>query len=109
MAKAQSADKSCPMETALNILSGKWRLKIIWKLMQSSIHFNELQRQLTPITTKTLSRELHELEKADIVSRTVFNTNPPTVEYSLTERGESLDIILQELCSWGKLYTTDKN
>lgn len=100
MAKVQAADEQCPVELGLNILSGKWKLKILWHLSKGTIRFNELQRLLGNITTKTLTQQLRELEEQGIVLRNVF----PEVEYSLSEIGNTLKPILGGLCEWGKTY-----
>ena len=104
MAKVQAVDEQCPVELGLNILSGKWKLKILWHLSKGTIRFNELQRLLGNITTKTLTEQLRELEEARIILRTVFPEVPPRVEYSLSEMGCTLKPILSELCEWGKTY-----
>ena len=83
MAKAQAADEQCPAELALNILSGKWKLKILWHLSRGTIRFNELQRILGNITTKTLTEQLRELESQGIILRKIYLEVPPRVEYSL--------------------------
>lgn len=106
MAKALSAAEQCPMEVGLNILSGRWKLKILWQLTGGSVRFNELQRRLGTITTKTLSRQLRELESQKIIRRTVHPDNPPKVEYALTKLGESIRPVLTSLCEWGKNYLT---
>lgn len=104
MAKAQAIDEQCPVELGLNILSGKWKLKILWHLSKGTTRFNELQRLLGNITTKTLTQQLRELEEQGIVLRNVFPEVPPRVEYSLSEIGDTLKPILGELCEWGKNY-----
>ena len=104
MAKVQAADKQCPAELGLNILSGKWKLKILWHLSKGTIRFNELQRLLGNITTKTLTQQLRELEDQGIVLRNVFPEVPPRVEYSLSEIGNTLKPVLKGLCEWGKAY-----
>lgn len=105
MAKTVTASETCPMELGINILSGKWKLMILWRIYKSSaIRFNELQRQVGKITTKTLTEQLKELEELQIVKRTVYPETPPRVEYALTETGETLAPILQALCDWGKSY-----
>lgn len=104
MAKAQSIDKECPIEVGLNILSGKWKLKILWHLSRGTVRFNELQRILGNITTKTLTQQLRELEEQGIVIRKIFPEVPPKVEYSLSEIGMTLQPILAQLCDWGKTY-----
>lgn len=104
MAKVEAADKQCPMELGLNILSGKWKLKILWQLSKGTLRFQELQRLVGNITTKTLTQQLRELEEQGIVLRNVFPEVPPRVEYSLSEIGVTLKPILGELCQWGKTY-----
>lgn len=104
MAKVQAVDEQCPVELGLNILSGKWKLKILWQLSKGTIRFNELQRLLGRITTKTLTEQLRELEEQGIILRTVFPEVPLRVEYSLSEIGCTLKPVLGELCEWGKTY-----
>lgn len=104
MAKVQAVDDQCPVELGLNILSGKWKLKILWHLSKGTIRFNELQRLLGRITTKTLTEQLRELEEQGIILRTVFPEVPPRVEYSLSKIGNTLKPILGGLCEWGKTY-----
>ena len=108
MAKAQAADTQCPVELGLNILSGKWKLKILWHLSKGTIRFNELKKLLGNITTKTLTQQLRELEEQGIVLRNVFPEVPPRVEYSLSEIGITLKPILKGLCEWGKTYQQKK-
>ena len=108
MAKVQAVDEQCPVELGLNILSGKWKLKILWHLSKGTIRFNELQRLLGSITTKTLTEQLRELEEQGIILRTVFPEVPPKVEYSLSEIGITLKPILKGLCEWGKTYRQKK-
>lgn len=104
MAKTQAVDGQCPIELGLNILSGKWKLKILWHLSKGTVRFNELQRLLGRITTKTLTEQLRELEGQGIVLRNVFPEVPARVEYSLSEIGNTLKPILSGLCEWGKTY-----
>ena len=104
MAKVQAVDEQCPIELGLNILSGKWKLKILWHLSKGTIRFNELQQLLGSITTKTLTEQLRELEEQGIILRTVYPEVPPRVKYSLSEIGCTLKPILGELCEWGKTY-----
>ena len=104
MAKSQAVNEQCPVEVGLNILSGKWKLKILWHLSSGTIRFNELQRLLGNITTKTLTQQLRELEKQGIIVRKVFPEIPPKLEYSLSELGVTLKPILAQLCDWGKTY-----
>ncbi len=104
MAKAVAITDQCPMEIGLNVLGGKWKLKILWQVSKGAIRFNELQRRLGTITTKTLTQQLRELENQQIIQRTVYPDNPPKVEYALTELGESIYPVLKSLCDWGTNY-----
>lgn len=104
MAKTIGITEQCPMEIGLNILSGKWKLKILWHISKAPLRFNELQRLLKNITTKTLTQQLRELEEQGIIQRFVYPDKPPKVEYSLTAVGESIYPVLKALCDWGTNY-----
>ncbi|MCD7990366.1 MAG: winged helix-turn-helix transcriptional regulator [Clostridia bacterium] len=67
------------------------------------------KRRLTPITTKSLARELDALEAAGIISRTVYPQVPPRVEYSVTELGKFIRPVMDALCAWGRLYGESRN
>ena len=108
MAKTLAITEQCPMELGLNILGGRWTLRILWQLSKEPVRFRELQRRLRPITTKTLTEQLRELEEQGIVLRNVFPEVPPRVEYSLSEIGITLKPILKGLCEWGKTYQQKK-
>ncbi|WP_374951194.1 winged helix-turn-helix transcriptional regulator [Mucilaginibacter sp.] len=86
---------------ALYVLSGKWKLPLIVALRDSPKRFNELQRTLTDITPKVLSKELRELELNEFVIRKVYDTVPVTVTYELTPYSASVDPIIDALRQWG--------
>ena len=90
-----------PVKDALDILSGKWKLPIIVALTFEKKRFKEMQREIEGITPRMLSKELKELEVNQLVKRTVFDTLPVTVEYSLTTYGKTLHKVIVELRSWG--------
>ncbi|MFC2340881.1 MAG: winged helix-turn-helix transcriptional regulator [Selenomonas artemidis] len=104
MAKAMEAADRCPMEVCLNILSGKWTLKLLWQISKGPVRFNELRRQLAPIATKTLARQLQTLEEQKMITRTVYPETPPKVEYALSALGMTIRPVLKELCTWGRHY-----
>ncbi len=92
----------CPVETCLELLSGKWKPRILWKLHQGGIvRFGELKRGMPEITAKMLTQQLRELEQDGLVTRRVYAEVPPKVEYSLSEFGETLKPILENLARWG--------
>ncbi len=90
-----------PIRDALDVLSGKWKLPIITGLLFGKRRFKELAREINGITDKMLSKELKELEQHQLITRTVFDSYPPVVEYSITEHGKSLIHVLEELQKWG--------
>lgn len=86
---------------AMDILSGKWKISIIGSLRFGKKRFKELQRDVEGITAKMLSKELRDLEINKLVSRTVYDTKPVSVEYEITEYGKSLEKVIQEIAVWG--------
>lgn len=90
-----------PVQDALEVLSGKWKLPIIISLTFGVKRFKEIARDVHGITDKMLSKELKELELHQLVRRTVYDTFPPTVEYAITEHGKSLQRVIEELRNWG--------
>jgi len=90
-----------PVRDALDILSGKWKLPIIIALSFGHKRFGELRNQVHGITDKMLSKELRDLEMNELVKRTVHDSVPVVVEYSLTPYGDSLEDLIVELQKWG--------
>jgi len=86
---------------ALDILNGKWKLPIIISLMYGDKRFKEMERDIEGITAKMLSKELKDLEINQLVKRTVYDTMPVSVEYSLTDYGKTLQKVIGELYNWG--------
>lgn len=86
---------------SLDILSGKWKLPIIISLMYGDKRFKEMEREIQGITAKMLSKELKDLEMNLLVKRTVYDTMPVTVEYSLTDYGKTLKKVIGALHDWG--------
>ena len=101
--KIKNGEFNCAKELTLSIISGKWKVVILWHLGHEGKHrFNELQKLFTKISHKMLSNQLRELEEDGIVNREVFPQVPPKVEYSLTELGKTLIPIVDLLYEWGQ-------
>lgn len=83
------------------MLNGKWKLPIIIALSGSPKRFRELQRLVSGITAKVLSKELKELELNEFLVRDVYATTPVVIEYQLTEYSQSLNSVIQALRDWG--------
>lgn len=100
--------KSEPEATSLHVyiavIGGKWKPEILWFLKKGPLRFGELQRSMPGITQVTLTKNLRELERDGIVTRTVFPEIPPRVEYRLTELGMTAFPVLDAISSWGRLY-----
>jgi len=90
-----------PVNDALYVLSGKWKLPIIIALGHGNKRFKQLQREVKGITPRMLSKELKELEMNGLVERHVYNTTPVTVEYQVTGYTASLDKVITALRDWG--------
>jgi DNA-binding HxlR family transcriptional regulator len=104
MGESESRLPQCPMDLALNIIDGKWKIHILWNLNRQTTRFNELQRLLPHITQKILTQQLRQLEQDGLVQRQVYAEVPPRVEYSLTEWGRKLQPVFETLCQWGSDY-----
>lgn len=86
----------------MDLLSGKWKVTIIGYLnIMGKCRFMELQRNVEGIGAKMLSKELKDLEINELITRTVYDTRPVTVEYELTPYGKTLQNIINEMYTWG--------
>lgn len=94
----------CPITITLKVIGGKWKVIILHHLQNGTKRFNEIKRLIPGISQKVLTAALKELEKDGIISRTVIDETPPKVEYSLTDKGNSLRPILKSMCEWGEEY-----
>lgn len=92
----------------MSLIQGKHKMVILYCLMEfQPVRFNEMRRYLGRISDKTLSVNLKELEADGLVGRREYPQIPPKVEYFLTERGESLMEVLDQLCTWGEKHRND--
>lgn len=98
---------NCPLELTMDLIGGKWKLIILWYLLDDSKRFSQLNRLMPNITQKMLTTQLRELEEKGLINRHVYPQVPPKVEYSLTEQGYSLKHILNDICSWSTSYAKD--
>ena len=95
-------EKIRAVRDTMDILSGKWKIQIIGALrFMGKMRFMDLLREVDGIAAKMLSKELQDLEQNKLVSRTVCNTKPITVEYAITDYGKSLDKVIIEIVNWG--------
>jgi DNA-binding HxlR family transcriptional regulator len=92
----------CPVDAAIQVLRGKWKILILWKLQGKSMRFGELKRSVPGITEKMLIQQLRELEQHELIYRHDFQEMPLRVEYSLTQQGQKLKPIFDALWQWGE-------
>lgn len=99
----------CPVEVTLKVIGERCKVLIIHSLLNGMVRFNQLQRDLTGITHRALSRQLREMEADQLIIRNNFNEIPPRVEYSLSPLGYSLKTILYTMDEWGKIMMLEAN
>src|SRR5215831_21120010 len=97
-------DDLCPVARTAEIISGKWTLLIIRDLATGTKRFSQLERSLHGISPKTLSERLNSLEHEGIIKRQTFAEVPPKVEYTLTEKGQDLVVLVEAMRSYGQRW-----
>lgn len=95
-------ERKCPIETVILVLGGKWKPTILWLLLDSAKRFSELEKRIPGITQKMLAQHLREMENDRLITRTIYPSVPPKVEYALSEYGETLVPVMQTMCDWGE-------
>ena len=96
-------ETQCPILYAMELIGQKWKLPILWYIADAknqTLRYRELERKVVGITATMLTKCLRELENDNLVSRTVYPTIPPSVEYALTERGKTLIPALESIYNW---------
>lgn len=95
----------CEIEAAFGVIGGKWKPIILWYIGEyKTIRFTQLQHHIPDITHRILTKQLRELEECGLINRTVYPSVPVKVEYTLTENGEDVLPILDQMCDFA-----DKN
>ncbi|MGN0728060.1 winged helix-turn-helix transcriptional regulator [Treponema sp.] len=103
-------DIRCPLEYGLEIFGGKWNSRIICVLAAKKVlRYSELRKEMGNITDAVLASALKDLISNEIVVRKSYDEIPPRVEYSLSEKGESVVPILQSICKWSGIFYKDDN
>lgn len=98
----------CPMSVIEKLLSGKWKILILWYLSSNTLRFTDIKKRLPQVTQKMLTMQLRSLEEDNLITRKVYPEVPPKVEYSLTDTGKKLVPILEMMHSFGAEYLIDK-
>lgn len=96
----------CCASLTMGVIGGKWKTVILYHLMDHTLRYSELRKEMPTVTERTLSLQLKALEEDGIIHRQVYTSKPPLkVEYSLTELGKTLVPIIQSISEWG--FTVD--
>lgn len=103
--KATSLEpKTGCIASAMQIIGNKWTALILRDLFSGSKRFGELEKSVGEINPRTLSQRLDDLEAHGIITKQSFNEVPPRIEYTLTQKGQDLLPILQQMAAWGDKY-----
>lgn len=94
----------CPVEYTATLIGNKWKIIILRDLLTGTKRYSELTRSVVGISAKVLTENLKDLERAGIISRTVYPVVPPKVEYSLTKKGEDLKNVIEAMRTYGIKY-----
>lgn len=97
-------DSPCPVGCCAEIISGKWTLLVIRDLVGGPCRFCELERSLAGISPRTLSLRLRALEDAGVLARQTYPEVPPRVEYELTDKGEALVPLIEDMRAYGRRW-----
>lgn len=97
----------CPMVLVQTLLSGKWKIIILWYLSHKTLRFGDIKKRLPQVTQKMLTLQLRTLEEDKLIFRKVYPVVPPKVEYGLTEVGKRILPILEMMHTFGSSYLND--
>jgi DNA-binding HxlR family transcriptional regulator len=93
---------NCPVEASLDLIGGKWKSIILFRVIEETRRFNELRRILPGLTQRMLTNQLRELEQDGLIMRKFYAEVPPKVEYSISEFGKTLEPVLLALKNWAE-------
>ncbi len=89
------------VKDALDVISSKWKLQIIFAIWAGNKRFKDIERQIGGISPRMLSKELKDLEEHKLIVRKVYDTQPVTIEYTATAHAETLKELVDKLRTWG--------
>ncbi|WP_429971088.1 winged helix-turn-helix transcriptional regulator [Fructilactobacillus sp. Tb1] len=97
----------CPIESTLQIISGKWKSVILYHLFENKVlRFNDFDRKIPACSKRMLSLQLRELENDNVISKKIYPVIPPKTEYRLTDFGKTLEPVIREMEKWGNIYNS---
>jgi DNA-binding HxlR family transcriptional regulator len=100
-------DAACPSRSVIQMLGDKWTILVVQSLVSAPKRFGELRRDIGGITQKMLTQSLRSLERDGLVTRSVYATTPPSVEYALTPLGVGLTGVTDQMCLWAQAHMVE--
>jgi DNA-binding HxlR family transcriptional regulator len=94
----------CPVKATTKVMSGKWKVAILWNLSFGAKRFAQIRDLLDGVSEKVLTEQLRQLERDGVIQRLVTPSVPPRVDYELTAAGTELVPVMQAMCDWGSKY-----
>jgi DNA-binding HxlR family transcriptional regulator len=109
MYKFKGKEYPCCASLTMGVIGGKWKTVILYHLIDGTLRYNELRKEMPTVTERTLSLQLKTLEEDGIIKRKVYTSKPPLkVEYSLTDLGKTLIPVIQSIANWGVFVVDNK-
>ncbi len=103
--KIENREFKCPVTLTMDVIGGKWKILLLWQLFsQGTTRYSQFKKYLGKITDKMLTQSLREMEADGLVTRRVFNTIPPHVEYTISDHGRDLEPIIRSMHAFGFHY-----
>ncbi len=100
----ETLKENCGVAYTLTLIGGRWKPTILWHLLEGSLRYSELKKRIPGVSERMLVMQLRELEKDQLISRSVYAEVPPRVEYELTRLGMSMKQLLLSMASWGDMH-----
>ena len=102
-----NCSNGCPVESTLQIISGKWKSVILYHLIKNKVcRFSKKKKKMPNCSRRMLSLQLNELERDKIIEKKIYPVIPPKTEYRMTRFGETLTPIILEMDKWGQTYNS---
>ncbi len=109
MYKFKGKEYPCCASLTMGLIGGKWKTVILFHLIDGTLRYNELRKEMPTVTERTLSLQLKTLEEDGLIKRKVYTSKPPLkVEYSLTDFGKTLIPVIQSIADWGVFVVNKK-
>ncbi|MEL6686623.1 MAG: helix-turn-helix domain-containing protein [Pseudomonadota bacterium] len=97
-----ACDAPCPIEQGMRVIGGKWTGSILWHLKDDPVRFNDLSRLVSGASKKMITERLRHLQRHGLITRTVRETSPISVEYQATEAGQTAIKLLNQIRVWSE-------